>query len=364
MTLTELQLQLREIENRISTLQNDIEKMKPKPEEEKLNEFEKITNLAKQNVIKNSKLKEAFPEIKECIIECLSYISCIEDKGINLRLLYLCRLANGNGYNISAEELYRKGIEFEKEDLNWMCEELVNYDCTDYSYILLVEGFVIAGITGNATPQILSCIADFATILKCSQEEICYLSTMAKGLLTGELDYLLLQLPVSKEKRWQGKLREYISNKWIVEQRYFCGTFCVEMYTSVKVPDMDEIFGGLFGTLGRTSKIKNDFVSSQKIYEINQKLKSGNIVKKGEIICSLREKTSDGLNNKENIITAPCNGIVYYLSDKRGVDDEIAFDKYIAIYVISYFDKPAELCSWYKDICRSKGITDNRVQID
>ena len=360
MTLTELQLQLREIENRISTLQNEIENMKPKPEEEKLNEFEKITNFAKQNVIRNSKLEEAFPEIKECIIKCLSYISCIEDKGISLRLLYICRLANGSGYDISAEELYRKGIEFEKDDLKWICEELENYIEPDFRYTLLVESFIVAGITGNTTQKMLSCIADLATMLKCDQEEICYLSTMAKSLLIGDLDYIL-QVPLPRDKRWKGKLREFLSDKWIVKQRYICAILCIEKYYGTK---NDDIFKELWSKQFDKSKTKNDSISSEKIYKINKKLKSGTIVKKGQVICEWKEKMLGRLNDKKNIITAPCNGVLYYMTDKRENRIGIDMNKYVAIYVISYFDKPAELCSWYKDICRSKGITDNRVQID
>lgn len=46
MNLTELQIQLRAIEEHISDLQTEIEKMKPQPEDEKKAMFEKITELA------------------------------------------------------------------------------------------------------------------------------------------------------------------------------------------------------------------------------------------------------------------------------------------------------------------------------
>lgn len=358
MTLTELQLQLREIEKRISTLQNEIENMKPKPEEEKLNEFEKITNLAKQNVIKNSKIEEASPEIKKIIIECLAYISCIEDQNINLRLLYLCRLANGSGYDISVGELYRKGIEFQIEDLNWMCEELADYDCIDYKYTLLVEGFVIAGITGNRTQQMLSCIVDFATILKCDQEEICYLSTMAKSLLIDDQDYIL-QVPLPKEKRWKGRLREFLSDEWIIKQRHICAILCVEKnYESRK----DNLFKDLWSDQFDMSKAKSS-IGPRKAYKISKKLKSGTIVKKGQTVCEWREKTASNSNNKKNIITAPCNGVLYYMTDKRENKARTDKNKYVVICVISYFDEPGKISSWYKDICKLRGITNNRVWI-
>ncbi|MGN0421680.1 MAG: hypothetical protein ACI4EY_02980 [Lachnospiraceae bacterium] len=46
MNLTELQIQLRFIEDHISALQVEIEKMKPQPEDEKKAMFEKITKMA------------------------------------------------------------------------------------------------------------------------------------------------------------------------------------------------------------------------------------------------------------------------------------------------------------------------------
>ena len=59
MTLTDLQVELRAIENRISILHNEIERMKPQSENEKVEEYTKITRLAEKYPIKIKGINQA-----------------------------------------------------------------------------------------------------------------------------------------------------------------------------------------------------------------------------------------------------------------------------------------------------------------
>lgn len=52
MNFTELQMELRSIEEHISQLHNEIEKMKPQIEEEKKTDFEAISRLARKHPVK------------------------------------------------------------------------------------------------------------------------------------------------------------------------------------------------------------------------------------------------------------------------------------------------------------------------
>jgi predicted nucleic acid-binding Zn-ribbon protein len=97
MNLAELQVELRTIEDKISVLRNEIEKMKPKTEDEKKTEFEKITKLAERHPVINSKIQDAPADVKKLIMAGLSYIIQAEENDRYDRLLFLCRLAKGSG---------------------------------------------------------------------------------------------------------------------------------------------------------------------------------------------------------------------------------------------------------------------------
>lgn len=70
MDLTELQIQLRSIEDHISALQIEIEKMKPQPEDEKNAMFENVSKIAEQFPLNNKQ----FPEMTAAQKKRLYYL--------------------------------------------------------------------------------------------------------------------------------------------------------------------------------------------------------------------------------------------------------------------------------------------------
>ena len=47
-------------------------------------------------------------------------------------------------------------------------------------------------------------------------------------------------------------------------------------------------------------------------------------------------------------ITAPCDGVVFFIeSNEKGAVSE-HMDKFLEVYVVSYFDDYAEFCDWHK----------------
>lgn len=360
MNLTDLQVELRAIEEHIAMLHGEIERMKPQTEEEKKTDFEQITRLAEEHQIVNRSILSAPTEIKKLIFSSMSYILLLEEKDFYNRILYLCRLSKGCGFTVSAEELYRIGLEFEMPDLH----KLSN-DISDYKYPYLVESFIMANLSEEASVNILSIIADLARFFDVSKEEIRVLGMMAKSVLIDDMDYML-NMPVPSRNMWSGKLRDYIDEGWITEHRTLCDVLCIRKYSKKKSTYHSSFIGSMNSTL--QSEVE---YTDETPCVIKNRLQAGTIVKKGDVICTYSEKELKKKDNKyknttlltgvleiqerqnpeyittEKEITAPCDGVVFFIEDIRsGVVKEHP-DKYIAIYVVSYFDYYKEFCKWY-----------------
>ena len=105
---------------------------------------------------------------------------------------------------------------------------------------------------------------------------------------------------------------------------------------------------------------------------VKKRLNTGTVVKKGEELVSYEEsvkKKKQNSNsplllsvavvmavsetNSETVIekkslNAPCDGVVFFIeSNKKGAVSE-CMDKFLEVYVVSYFDDYAEFCDWHK----------------
>ena len=357
MNLTDLQMELRAIEEHISVLHHQIEKMKPQTADQQKTDFEKITKLAAQHPLVNTKIKKAPKEVKKLIIGSLFFLVLAEKADIYSRLLYLCRLSKGSGYDISAEELYQLGLAFERSDLDRLDKELA-----DYKYTYLVESLIVANLSEKASAETLSLVADLAKLMNCDKEEMRVLGMMAKSVLIGNPDYMLNMSPPTIN-RWGGKLEEFISSDWIVKQRNPCGF----LYTIQHGQQKNREFSFEDLLLEEVSRETVQKVGNKeyRLCEIKECLQTGSIVKKGDIICTYIEKgvkkrKSSGLTDLwfsappltecdavEKTVKAPCDGVAYFIKERvPGVDGKN--DEYIAIYVVSYFDDYSELSIWHK----------------
>jgi hypothetical protein len=110
MDIVEIQLKLREIENMVNLLNNEIEKSKPKPEEQVKEKFDNITKLADKEHIYLASIANAPVEIRKLFIRLLSYLGLMDSDNQFEILLYLCRLSFGCGLNEQSYEIYRWGL--------------------------------------------------------------------------------------------------------------------------------------------------------------------------------------------------------------------------------------------------------------
>lgn len=334
MNLTDLQLELRYIEEHIANLHSEIEKMKPQPAEEKKADFKQITKLAEKNPIKINSIFEATIETQKIIISSLAYMLLLDESDFYSRLLYLCRLAKGCGYDVTAEDIYKSGLEFEMSDINNLCNTIAEYK---YSY--LVEALLIANYSKEASVEVLSLIADVAQLLDVSKEQLRVLGTTAKGVLMNDMD-ILLDIPVPSKNMWSGKLRDYLTIQWIEDKRYSCGILCTKQYVK-RANTLSLLLGN----------ISVDEYKELSPCTIKKRLQAGSIVRKGDVICSYIEqeqKEAYYSASKEKSIVAPCDGIVYFVNGKKNGIKKDKPDEFIAIYVISYFDDYSEFVVWHQ----------------
>ena len=352
MNLTDLQLELRSIDEHIANLHSEIKKMKPQPEEEKKTDFEQVTKLAEKDPVTRYSISEAATETKKIMISSLAYMLLLDESDFYNRLLYLCRLAKGCGYDATAEDIYKSGLEFEMTDINTLCNTIAEYKD---SY--LVEALIIANYSKESSVEILSMIADMAQCLDVSKEQLRVLGMTAKGVLMNDMD-ILLDIPVPSKNMWNGRLKDYLTDQWLEKQRHICGI----LYNKQNVFKAKDSYDN------SKSRMENMFLGHMNLEElsctIKSKLNSGSIVQKGDVICSYIEQekivsseieelveeglvSSDELEyfSEEKSIVAPCDGIVYFIDGRQS---GIIKDKYIAIYVVSYFDDYSKFVAWYQ----------------
>lgn len=247
---------------------------------------------------------------------------------------------------MNAKDLYQSALAIAIDDVERLSSELA-----DYRYSFVIEAFVVANLTAEMDKDAWTLLADVAQLMKCDQEEIVVLSHVAKYKLTGNTKHLD-SIPLPNTNRWSGKLKEYIPRKWVESKRCFHG----------------EIFLGL-------SNMEND-LNSNIVYEglckITDSLRNGDRIKeKGVIVkyekaCEGERTSSYGLYRNDwefvgsysctvrpklenRIITALCDGIVYFEKTKRIAEDIFVDDvceSYLEVYVISPFDDYDSFKSW------------------
>ena len=336
MDLTELQTELRLMEQQLVKLQTEVEKMKPQPEDERKKNYETINRLAQLYPLKNAGLESAPYNIKKLFIRGLSFLLQTEIQEQYSRILYLCRLSAGSGMDLSAEDILRLGVNFNAEDIGVLC-----IDLSDYKYPFLTEAFILANLPGKCSGLLLGMIVAIAEIMKCDREEIQITAQIAKSVLTGNPD-VLSELPVPSRNRWSGKFRDYIPQEWIEGQR----KKCAELHIQKDSGKYETLYQKIFWMRGE--------VPTEKLCKVIEQLQSGTVVKKGQYICSYEEKTLDKqtfvVKTAYKTVTAPCDGIVFFVNDERKSSEQAGEkEKYLLIYVVSWFDDYDDFCAWRKN---------------
>ncbi|MCC8151736.1 MAG: hypothetical protein LIO96_09875 [Lachnospiraceae bacterium] len=312
MTLTDLQTELRSIEDHIARLHLEIEKMKPRTSNQRKTFYTEITEKARRWPFYGLSVSEAPDVAKHQFVYSLAYLIVTDGQESYERLLYLCRLAAGCGMDDTAQEIYQRGAEFDIEALDKFCEDLRNYQDS-----WLVEAFVIANLEDTISEQMLSLIAGLAEIMGYSGEELSVVGLVAKSRLTGNLD-LLENIPYPEARCWSGAFADYISKEWLASQRKLIGT--------VNLLEWKE-----FST------------TPQIMSTIQECMKTGKFVKCGMVLVAYEMQNNGDFFHPSTttmeIMKAPCNGVALFMERQQDGKRPEEQDKFLDVYIVSYFDE-------------------------
>ena len=336
MNLTELQVQLRNVEKQISQLSEEIEKMKPTKQELKV-DCDAITRVAKQYPINELDICHAPEQLRKEFVSMLMYLFVADDSELSERLLYLTRLAAGCKLKMDAKDVYQSALAIEMDDVERLSSELA-----DYRYSFVIEAFVVANLTAEMDKDTWTLLADVAQLMKCDDEEIVVLSHVAKYKLTGDTQYLD-DIPLPKTNRWSGKLREYIPRDWVKSKRmnvisirrvgpirtnYKLGDYWVE------IPENNKRFNGALVNIGEN-------VGSY--YQLHVSNEDDRLLRVGVSYIDqiyLREKV-------QCMVTATANGVVYWWEGLIPLVDNKDKKRYCTeAYIVSPFDDYDALKLW------------------
>lgn len=342
MNLTDIQVELRKIEARIEQLHSEIEKMKPQTEEEQEENYAAITRLAYQYPVKNKTFLKAAEHVRQMVISSLSYFFVADTQDSYDRLLYLCRLSKGIGLELSAEDIYKAGLGFDEQNMGNLSRDLM-----DQKYTYLTEACIVAGLSKEAK-KYMPVVADIAHMFECDKEEIRVIAQVAKSVLVDNMD-ILKDIKTDTPERWRGRFMDYISQKWIRDQRIKCDVICTGRW--MKKDESDGEYAQTTYTSFMRFISQNIEMQEEKKRQsaiIWMQLENGSHVKKGDCVLEYdkptfvreRETYSSEIKTKKqkSVILAPCDGIVYYVEFEEKSRIEGKMDQYMAIYVVSYFD--------------------------
>lgn len=332
MNLTELQSELRSISKRMNDLEMAVEQMKPKSEDEKANEYRTITDLASKYPIIGRGLDTVGENTQSMYLKVLAGMALAEEEYLQERILYVTRIAAGIGEpSYSAEQIVELGTKFDVADM-----ENFGTDIEPVRDNFLVDAFMVANICGGASERILGTLAELATLLDCDAECIFVLTTISKGLLTDDFEFLE-KMEENFSYQWRGKYLLIAPEKWLIEHRICCGRYCI----GHELPFIDS--------------------NSTPKCDVKFKLNQGTIVKKGTKLVSFKEEFHDivmpafyaklrGDEKQEKTIFALADGVVYYIRDdiKNKVTGMI--ENFVMVYVVSRFDNYDAFCEWYQDL--------------
>lgn len=325
MDLTQLQAELRAVENKMSELQAEIEKMKPRPQADLAADYAKIARSAKQVPVNNLLVSAADDYTKKSYLSGLAYLSFAGQPVDMDRLLYLTALSIGIGCGYEPENLVTLGMRMDENAF-----EAVSEAVRPHRYAFLVDALVLANIHGAAEPSVLESLAALSHILGCGVEDMKMAAQVAKAVLTQDFD-ALDKVPPELACQYTGQFTGHIPESWLAKRR---------IRHWEKKPIDKAIFSG-----HKNRQIKTN----------------GTLVQVGDIILSYEYKTRNsralaammragtGIYKKYTLL-AEANGCFYTVERSGKIKDsdgtELSWNK-TYYYVISPFDTLANLEKWH-----------------
>ena len=213
MDLTQLQAELRAVENKMSELQAEIEKMKPRPQADLAADYAKIARSAKQAPVNNLLVSAADDYTKKSYLSGLAYLSFAGQPVDMDRLLYLTALSFGIGCGYEPENLVTLGMRMDENAFEYVSEAV-----RPYRISFMTDAFVIANMTGTAETSMLEALTGMTYILGCTADDMKVIAAVAKAVLTEDFD-VLDSVPPEQACKYSGQFKGHIPESWLEKRR-------------------------------------------------------------------------------------------------------------------------------------------------
>lgn len=318
MDLTQLQAELRAVENKMSELQAEIAKMKPRQQADLAADYAKIARSAKQAPVNNLLVSAADDYTKKSYLSGLAYLSFAGQPVDMDRLLYLTALSIGIGCGYEPENLVTLGMRMDENAF-----EAVSEAVRPHRYAFLVDALVLANIHGAAEPSVLESLAALSHILGCGVEDMKMAAQVAKVVLTQDFD-ALDKVPPELACQYTGQFTGQIPESWLAKRRMGCGKAVREM----TLPMLSFVST----MLGVSEEYTTKPPENGTFVKVKQEIA---VIKKSEGAPSYRITTRK--------VYTPVAGVLYTLKRKQANRNNIID----YIYVISPFDTLANLEKWH-----------------
>ena len=185
MNLTELQRELRTIGNKVSELQDAVEQMKPNQNDERINEYKVITNVAAKYPL-NRGLDKENQSTRDLYIKAITGIALMGEGHTREKLTYVSRIAAGiDSQMYPTERIVEMGLSLDETDIENIFMEL-----DSVKYIFLVDAFVVSYISGEADKEVLKLLGEFSAVFGCNIGDVKMIAAAAKGVLTNDYSFL------------------------------------------------------------------------------------------------------------------------------------------------------------------------------
>lgn len=212
MNITDIQLELRKIEEQLKALEVELEEFKP--DKNKINEsqLKEIERLAKKIPIKNKAIKAADESVKKYYIQFLSMLAYNDGKKVEDKLLFICRVAYGADYNLSASEIKLLGADTNQNTPGDIIDQVGKY----YMW-LITDALIVASLGGTPSEDNIKLITTVASTMGCSREDMKIISTVVTCVLKNNFDPLD-KLEINSGK-YLGIFTRYLPEEWLIKRR-------------------------------------------------------------------------------------------------------------------------------------------------
>lgn len=179
-SITDIQLEIKEITNRLSIINNELESLKTKDKEINKIDFEKIKSVAKAYTIKGHPIEKTDEYTQKIYFIMLTSIVQLSRDDVIEKIRFLQRIIFGSNLNISIEEISKEALQISDKFIDEICTSLNN---NELSINFAVDVMVVSNLCGKCSDEVMEYISGLFEVIRISREEIKFIMKISKAIL-------------------------------------------------------------------------------------------------------------------------------------------------------------------------------------